>query len=111
MLGTVVAKTGDASRRAMAIHRQQILPIAWLLVLAAASLAGLMLFAAVTLDARTREESIEAVRAGLNERADQLDRVFKDYGWWNEAVQAIQVAHDRDWAIARLGPYLYGTHA
>jgi diguanylate cyclase (GGDEF)-like protein/PAS domain S-box-containing protein len=111
MLGTVVAKTGDASRRAMAIHRQQILPIAWLLVLAAASLAGLMLFAAVTLDARTREESIEAVRAGLNERADQLDRVVKDYAWWNEAVQAIQVAHDRDWAIARLGPYLYGTHA
>ena len=111
MLGTVNAKTGDASRRAVAIHRQQILPIAWLLVLAAASLTGLMLFAAITLDGRTREESIDAVRAGLNERADQLDRVVKDYAWWNEAVQAIQVDHDLDWAAARLGPYLYGTHA
>ena len=97
-------------RRAMAMHRQQILPIAWLLVLAAACLAGLMLFAAIRLDARTREESIEAMHAGLNERADQLDRVVKDYAWWNEAVEAIQLAHDRDWAAARLGPYLYGTH-
>ena len=111
MLGTVDAKTGDAGRRAMAIHRQQILPIAWLLVLAAACLAGLMLFTAIMLDARTRVESIDAMRAGLNERKDQLDRVVKDYAWWNEAVEAIQIAHDRDWAAARLGPYLYGTHA
>ena len=74
MLGTVNAKTGDASRRAVAIHRQQILPIAWLLVLAAASLAALMLFAAITLDASMRKESINAMRAGLNERADQLAR-------------------------------------
>ena len=28
-----------------------------------------------------------------------------------DRAQQVQVAHDRDWAAARLGSYLYGTHA
>ncbi len=51
------------------------------------------------------------MQEGIDERADQLDRVVKDYAWWNEAVEAIQLRRDRDWAEARLGAYLYGTHA
>ena len=50
------------------------------------------------------------MREGLSERAGQLDRVVKDYAWWNEAVEAIQLRQDRAWAEARLGSYLYGTH-
>ena len=50
------------------------------------------------------------MREGLDERAGQLDRVVKDYAWWNEAVEAIQLRQDRAWAEARLGSYLYGTH-
>ena len=50
------------------------------------------------------------MREGLNERAGQLDRVVKDYAWWNEAVEAIQRARIATWAEARLGSYLYGTH-
>ena len=48
MLEKVNATNGDASRRAVAIHRQLILPVAVLLVLAAVALAGLMLFNAGT---------------------------------------------------------------
>ena len=59
---------------------------------------------------RAAKASIDAMREGLNERAGQLDRVVKDYAWWNEAVEAIQLRQDRAWAEARLGSYLYGTH-
>ena len=110
MLEKVTATNGVASRRAIAIHRQLILPVAMLLVIAAGVLAALMHFNAGVLDSRAQKASIDAMREGLDERARQLDRVVKDYAWWNEAVDAIQLRQDRAWAEARLGSYLYGTH-
>ncbi len=110
MLEKVSATSGVASRRAIAIHRQLILPVAMLLVIAAGVLAALMHFNAGVLDSRAQKASIDAMREGLDERARQLDRVVKDYAWWNEAVEAIQLRQDRAWAEARLGSYLYGTH-
>ena len=110
MLGMVNTKTGDAYRRAVAIHRQLILPIAVLLGLAAVALAGLIVFNARNQDLIARTASIEAIEEGLNERAGQLNRVVKDYAWWTEAFEAIQLRADREWATQRLGPYLYGTH-
>ena len=110
MLEKVTATNGAASRRAIAIHRQLILPVAVLVVIAAGVLAALMQFNAGVLDSRAQKASIDAMREGLSERAGQLDRVVKDYAWWNEAVEAIQLRQDRAWAEARLGSYLYGTH-
>jgi sensor domain CHASE-containing protein len=110
MLEKVTAPNGVASRRAIAIHRQLILPVAVLLAIAAGVLAALMHFNADALDSREQQASIDAMREGLDERARQLDRVVKDYAWWNEAVEAIQLRRDRAWAEARLGSYLYGTH-
>ena len=110
MLEQVTAKNGDASRRAVAVHRQLILPVAVLLVLAAGVLAGLMLFNARVLDTRARDDSIATVREALNLRAGQLDRVVKDYAWWDEAVKEIQLNRNLAWADASLGSDLYGTH-
>jgi diguanylate cyclase (GGDEF)-like protein/PAS domain S-box-containing protein len=110
MLGKVIGRNGDASRRAVALHRQVILPVAVLLLLAAAALAGLMLFNARAQDEIARDASILAMHEGIGERAKQLDRVVKDYAWWNEAVEAIQLRQDHAWAEARLGYYLHGTH-
>ena len=111
MLEQVTAQNGDASRRAIAVHRQLILPVASLLAVAAAVLLGLMLINGQRLDDQDKQGSIATMQEGIDERADQLDRVVKDYAWWNEAVEAIQLRRDRDWAEARLGAYLYGTHA
>ena len=106
----VIGQHGDASRRAIALHRELVLPVASLLIVAAAVLLALMLINAHWLDAKAKEESVGAMEAGLDERAGQLDRVVKDYAWWDEAVQKVQVEQDRDWAQARLGTYLFGTH-
>ncbi len=106
----VIGQHGGALRRAIAVHRQLILPVASLLAVATAVLVALMLINAQWLDSKAKEASIGAMRAGIDERASQLDRVVKDYAWWNEAVDAIQVRNDREWAEARLGAYLYGTH-
>ena len=110
MVDKVTVPSGSASRRAIAIHRQLILPVAVLLLIAAGVLAALMHFNAGALDSREQQASVDAMREGLDERARQLDRVVKDYAWWNEAVEAIQLRRDRAWAEARLGSYLYGTH-
>ena len=103
MLEKVTATNGAASRRAIAIHRQLILPVAVLVVIAAGVLAALMQFNAGVLDSRAQKASIDAMREGLSERAGQLDRVVKDYAWWNEAVEAIQLRQDRAWAEAAPG--------
>ena len=109
-LGKVIGRNGDASRRAVALHRQVILPVAVLLLLAGTALAGLMLFNARAQDEIARDASILAMHEGIGQRARQLDRVVKDYAWWNEAVEAIQLRQDHAWAEARLGYYLQGTH-
>ena len=106
----VIGPHGGASRRAIAVHRQLILPVASLLAVAAAVLLALMLINAQVLDDKAKVQSLGAMQAGIDERADQLDRVVKDYAWWNEAVEEIQNNRSRDWAEARLGAYLYGTH-
>lgn len=106
----VIGQHGDASRRAIALHRELILPVASLLMVAAAVLFGLMLINAYRLDFKAKDASIRAMEAGIDERADQLDRVVKDYAWWNEAFEEVGQRQNRDWAEARLGAYLYGTH-
>ncbi|MGE3739875.1 MAG: CHASE4 domain-containing protein, partial [Geminicoccaceae bacterium] len=106
----VIGQHGDTSRRAIALHRELVLPVASLLAVAAAVFLALMLINAHRLDAKSKEASIGAMQAGLDERAGQLDRVVKDYAWWNEAVEEVQIKGDRAWAEARLGAYLYGTH-
>ena len=95
MLEKVTATNGVASRRAIAIHRQLILPVAVLGVIAAGVLAALMLFNARVLDDRAQQASISAIHEGISERAGQLDRVVKDYAWWNEAVEAVQLRQDQ----------------
>ena len=100
----------DNARRAIAVDRAVFFVLAGALVFGVGVLAALMLFNARALDSRTQEASIDVMREGLSERAGQLDRVVKDYAWWNEAVEAIQLRQDRAWAEARLGSYLYGTH-
>lgn len=99
-----------ASGRAMALHRQVILPVAVLLLLTAIGLIVLMGVNAASEDRIAQRASVETMRAGIEERKRQLDRVVNDYAWWNEAVEAIQLRQDHGWAEARLGFYLHETH-
>ena len=110
MLSTSSSWNDNAQQEAINIHRKVILPLALLLCIAALMLAVLMLVNASILDRRSAKASILAIKEGLNTRLTQLDRVVKDYAWWNEAYAAIQVAQDRHWAEIRLGKYLYSTH-
>jgi diguanylate cyclase (GGDEF)-like protein/PAS domain S-box-containing protein len=87
-----------------------ILPVALLLVLAAAVIVGLMLFNARTQDEIARQASIDTMRTGIVERGRQLNRVVKDYAYWSEAAEAIQIRRDQAWAEERLGYYLHETH-
>ncbi len=111
MQDKVIAANGMASRRAIAIHRQLILPVAVLLLISAGVLAALMQFNAGKLDREAEHHSRNVVEEALDVRARQLDRVVKDYAWWNEAVLSIELQRDLSWAEDRLGAVLYSTHA
>ncbi len=111
MQDKVIAANGMASRRAIAIHRQLILPVAVLFLISAGVLAALMQFNAGKLDRAAEIDSRKVIEEALAVRARQLDRVVKDYAWWNEAVEAIQLRQDLAWAEDRLGPVLFSTHA
>ncbi len=110
LASTLVDRNQAAARRALALHRQVILPVAALLALAAVVLGTLMVLNAAREDAKSRAASVEIMRAGIDARIEQLDRVVKDYAWWNETVEAVQLRRDADWAKTRLGYYLTGTH-
>ena len=111
MQDKVIVANGMASRRAIAIHRQLILPVAVLLLISAGVLAALMQFNAGKLDREAEHHSRNVVEEALDVRARQLDRVVKDYAWWNEAVLSIELQRDLSWAEDRLGAVLYSTHA
>jgi diguanylate cyclase (GGDEF)-like protein/PAS domain S-box-containing protein len=111
MQDKVIAANGMASRRAIAIHRQLILPVAVLLLISAGVLAALMQFNAGKLDQEAEDDSRKVVEEALDVRAHQLDRVVKDYAWWNEAVVSIELQRDLSWAEDRLGAVLFSTHA
>ena len=111
MQDKVSAANSTASRRAIAIHRQLLLPVAVLLLISAGVLAALMQFNAGKLDRAAADDAAQVLEEALDVRARQLDRVVKDYAWWNEAVTSIQVERNRAWAEDRLGAVLFGTHA
>ena len=111
MQDKVSAANSTASRRAIAIHRQLLLPVAVLLLISAGVLAALMQFNAGKLDRAAAEDAAKVIEEALDVRARQLDRVVKDYAWWNEAVISIQIERDLAWAEDRLGAVLFGTHA
>ena len=111
MQDKVSAANSTASRRAIAIHRQLLLPVAVLLLISAGVLAALMQFNAGKLDRAAAEDAAKVIEEALDVRARQLDRVVKDYAWWNEAVTSIQIERDLAWAEDRLGAVLFGTHA
>lgn len=103
-------RTLTASGRALALHRQVIQPVAVLLLLTVLGLTALMAINASSEDRLARQASVETMRAGIEERKRQLERVVNDYAWWNEAVEAVQMRRDRSWAEMRLGYYLHETH-
>jgi diguanylate cyclase (GGDEF)-like protein/PAS domain S-box-containing protein len=111
MLKALTLGTDTASRRAVALHRQVIMPVAALLVLTVLVLAVLMVVNAATEDDKARRASMETMQAGINVRVQQLDNVVKDYAFWDEAFQEIEVRRNRDWAKLRLGYYLSETHS
>ena len=102
--------TNTASRRAVALHRQVILPVAALLVLTVVVLGVLMAVNAAGQDGKARRASLETMQAGIDIRVEQLDKVVRDYALWNEAVEQVQLRRNREWAALRLGASLSETH-
>ena len=71
--------TNAASRRAVALHRQVIMPVAALLVLTVVVLAVLMGINAAAEDDKARRASLETMQASIDIRVQQLDNVVRDY--------------------------------
>ena len=110
MLKALTLSTHAASQRAMALHRQVIMPVAALLVLTVVVLGVLMVVNAATEDDKARRASLETMQASIDVRVRQLDNVVADYALWNEAVQEVQLNRNREWANRRLGHYLNESH-
>ena len=91
MLKALTLSTHAASRRALALHRQVIMPVAALLLLTVLVLGVLMVVNAATEDDKARHASLETMQASIDVRVHQLDNVVADYALWNEAVQEVQL--------------------
>jgi diguanylate cyclase (GGDEF)-like protein len=84
-----------------------LLPILLAVVLSLATIASLVLFAALTLDRRDRETARQTVRTSLAVEADRLAQLARDNSWWNEAYRHLIRELDPEWADENIGGYLH----
>jgi diguanylate cyclase (GGDEF)-like protein/PAS domain S-box-containing protein len=85
------------------------LPIGILVAVAMAMLFGLLWLGAERQDQAARDRSIELVQRIVDDAVRQMAREAKDYGWWNEAVRALVLGRDLDWADDNVGRYIYDS--
>jgi diguanylate cyclase (GGDEF)-like protein/PAS domain S-box-containing protein len=60
-------------------------------------------------DKDSRDGSIAAMSEYLGGRVRTVGRIAKDYAWWNDAVQHLQLKLNEDWANRNIAGYLYDT--
>lgn len=92
------------------LQQHVIIPIALLVVLAMAVVVGFVWYSASTQDRIALEKSIEAVRTAVTRKHAQLGATATDYGWWNDAVEHLDLSLDEGWADDNIGLYQYETY-
>jgi sensor domain CHASE-containing protein len=90
----------ETAHRSKVIHTI-ILPIALLVVVAMAVVVGFVWFSAKKQDEIARQNSIVSVGAALDRHATHLERIAKDFAWWNDAVENLVLKLDQDWGRPR----------
>ena len=81
MMDELTAHHSDGVHRAIAVQRRWLAALAVALVLSVGVFVAMMLINAHRLDERAKEASVGTMHEGIDERADQLDRVVKDHAW------------------------------
>ena len=86
-----------------------LLPIGALVTLALV-IAGLFVWYSVSeQDRQSRDASVAAILEYLKGRSRMINRLTKDYAWWNDAVRYLQLEFNAEWADRNLGGYLHST--
>jgi diguanylate cyclase (GGDEF)-like protein/PAS domain S-box-containing protein len=99
----------------MDVHRGKaiqhvIIPIAALVGVAMAVVAGFVGYSAYSQDRIALEQSIASVRDAVDRKQRQIGLVAKDYSWWNDSAQNLDLAFDPEWAQTNIGFYIYDVH-
>ena len=97
------------TRRSKTIHTI-IVPIALLVMVAMAVVVAFILFSAKKQDEIARADSIKSVSAALDRHLTHLERIAKDFAWWNEAVENLVIAVDLEWADQGIGFYAFENY-
>ena len=97
------------TRRSKAIHTI-IVPIALLVMVAMAVVVAFILFSAKKQDEIARNNSIKSVSGALDRHLTHLERIAKDFAWWNEAVENLVMSVDLEWADQGIGFYAFENY-
>jgi methyl-accepting chemotaxis protein len=97
------------TRRSKAIHTI-ILPIALLVMVAMAVVVAFILFSAKKQDEIARSDSIKSVSGALDRNLTHLERIAKDFAWWNEAVENLVMSINLEWADQGIGFYAFENY-
>ena len=97
------------TRRSKAIHTI-IVPIALLVMVAMAVVVAFILFSAKKQDEIARNDSIKSVSGALERNLTHLERIAKDFAWWNEAVENLVMSVDLEWADQGIGFYAFENY-
>ena len=97
------------TRRSKAIHTI-IVPIALLVMIAMAVVVAFILFSAKKQDEIARNDSIKSVSGALDRNLTHLERIAKDFAWWNEAVENLVMSVDLEWADQGIGFYAFENY-
>jgi diguanylate cyclase (GGDEF)-like protein/PAS domain S-box-containing protein len=96
-------------RRSKAIHTI-IIPIALLVMVAMAVVVAFIWFSAKNQDDIARSDSVKAVSGALERHLTHLERITKDFAWWNDAVENLVIALDLEWADQGIGFYAFENY-
>ena len=87
-----------------------IVPVALLVAVSMAVVVGFIWFSARTQDRVALDQSIETVRDAIERELSKVGLAAKDYTWWNEAVENLDVALNENWADNNVGFYIHHVH-
>jgi sensor domain CHASE-containing protein len=96
-------------RRSKAIHTI-IIPIALLVMVSMAVVVTFIWFSAKNQDDIARNDSVKAVSGALERHLTHLERITKDFAWWNDAVENLVIAVDLEWADQGIGFYAFENY-
>lgn len=89
--------------------RGLIVPMVLLLSIAVVVIIAVSWFAAERLDHETENRDVALARTALANEAERLGFLAKDLSFWDEAIERLVIAGDRDWADDNIGSYAHET--